>query len=287
MRAHNIRHSSDVHEPNKPTPTKISLDWSGCMPAPCGLKLPPAMPEDDWCVVGHTLGEATTAAQWWIGDWWAFGEHRYGDRRALVTSEDWDGPNYFSCMNAASVCRAFTTSRRREVLSFGHHREVAGLPSEDADALLDWAEESIGRTGKPQSIRALREERARREHDRASGLQVKAEPESNHPVSMALHVEQVPIEPRHISLKIVQEPQAKSARAPMPAAQTGESALDSFRRCLSVISIADGVEMAALVDPVLIAANVHLSNAARRQIDAFLTALGIQHTLPGPSARSV
>lgn len=42
-------------------------------------------------------------------------------------------------MSTASVCRGFETSRRREVLSFTHHREVAALPPMEADELLDQA----------------------------------------------------------------------------------------------------------------------------------------------------
>jgi hypothetical protein len=36
-------------------------------------------------------------------------------------------------------------SRRRDVLSFTHHAEVAALPPADADALLDWCEETRNR----------------------------------------------------------------------------------------------------------------------------------------------
>jgi hypothetical protein len=61
---------------------------------------------------------------------------------------------------AASVCRAFETSCRHEVLSFGHHKEVSGR--EDADELLDWAQETIAATGKPRSTRELRAEVSRR-----------------------------------------------------------------------------------------------------------------------------
>jgi hypothetical protein len=47
-------------------------------------------------------------------------------------------------MNAAGVCRAFETSRRREDLSFQHHAEVAALPPDEADALLaDLANETV------------------------------------------------------------------------------------------------------------------------------------------------
>ena len=35
---------------------------------------------------------------------------------------------------------SFETSRRREVLSFGHHTVCASLPPDEADKVLDWAE---------------------------------------------------------------------------------------------------------------------------------------------------
>jgi hypothetical protein len=50
--------------------------------------------------------------------WWAYGEARYGERKAIVDAEDWEGPSFEAAMNGASVCRKFETSRRREVLSF-------------------------------------------------------------------------------------------------------------------------------------------------------------------------
>src|SRR5262249_55648987 len=104
--------------------------------------------------------ELENCVSWWIGDWWAFGEHRYGSRKALVEADNWRGPAYQTCANAASVCRSFEPSRRREVLSFTHHAKVAG--DDNADALLDWCEEAILETGKPRSVRALHEERERR-----------------------------------------------------------------------------------------------------------------------------
>lgn len=112
-----------------------------------GWLLPETMTQEDWLRAGRLLGEIKGSVQWWIGDWWAFGEHRYGERKALVEAEDWDAPDFQTCMNAASVCRAFReTSRRREVLGFAHHAEVAGLAPPDADALLDWAEENRAST---------------------------------------------------------------------------------------------------------------------------------------------
>jgi len=74
-------------------------------------------------------GRAALRTNWWLGDWWAFGAARYGERRALVDGENWDGPSFKTCAIAGSVARVFETSRRREVLSFKHHAEVAALPA--------------------------------------------------------------------------------------------------------------------------------------------------------------
>ena len=48
---------------------------------------------------------------------WAYGEHNYGDRAAPVKADDWEGPSFGTCANAASVCRRFETSSRDEVVA--------------------------------------------------------------------------------------------------------------------------------------------------------------------------
>lgn len=126
-------------------------------------QLPENLSEADWTKAGHALARIEGSISWWLGDWWAYG-HTYGERKALVESEEWEGPTFQACMNAACVCRSFETSRRREVLSFNHHREV--LPIEDPqvqDRFLDWCEEGVSLNGgKPRSTRELR--RAVREY---------------------------------------------------------------------------------------------------------------------------
>ena len=87
------------------------------------------------------LCDAARSTLWCFGDWWAYGEHRYGDRKALVESEDWFGPTFQTCADAAWVCQKFETSRRREVLQINYHREVAALPRRTADRLLAWCED--------------------------------------------------------------------------------------------------------------------------------------------------
>jgi hypothetical protein len=104
---------------------------------------PPAeLTLEEWRQHGVVLARIHTGVTWWLGDWWAYGQHRYGERKALVDDDTWDGPAFQTCMHAAVVCRAFETCRRRDVLSFNHHTEVAGLVARLADELLDWCEES-------------------------------------------------------------------------------------------------------------------------------------------------
>lgn len=133
-----------------------------------GWDLPDDLSETEWLAAGEMLGKVERSVSWWLGDWWAFGENRYGQRKNIVESEEWSGPAYQTCMDTASVCRAFETSRRREVLGFTHHREVAALPSNEADELLDWCEETIKLTGKPRSTKELRAEVSKRRNDRSA-----------------------------------------------------------------------------------------------------------------------
>ena len=72
----------------------------------------------------------------------------YGERKAIVEAEDWDGPAYQTCREAAVVSAAFPEMfRRRNNLTFSHHKKVAALPPAEADALLDWCEETIKAPG--------------------------------------------------------------------------------------------------------------------------------------------
>jgi hypothetical protein len=119
---------------------------------PTGYELPENLSDGAWLDVGRALGRVRGSVTWWVGDWWAYGEHAYGERKAMVEAEDWEGPRFQTCMDAAMVCSAFTTSRRREALSFTAHREVLPLPLQYQDQVLTWAEE-----GK-RSTREIRDE---------------------------------------------------------------------------------------------------------------------------------
>ena len=59
------------------------------------------------------LARLRAAYPWWLGDWWAYGEARYGERKAIVEFEDWEGPSFQTCVNASNVAKRFEINRRR------------------------------------------------------------------------------------------------------------------------------------------------------------------------------
>jgi hypothetical protein len=118
------------------------------------LNLPADLPFDRWRAIGQALAHAAGHLQWWIADWWAFGQHRYGER--YQTAEEHLPFSAHTCETYASVARAFAeTSRRLEVLTFTHHQLVAGRDPAQADELLAWCAEPVATGGKPRSTRAL------------------------------------------------------------------------------------------------------------------------------------
>jgi hypothetical protein len=117
------------------SPSKIILSVPFGDLSLTGLSLPDNLTHAQWVDVGHTLASSNSVLQLAIGDWWVFGSHKYGDRRTVVEVEDWTGPSFEICRNCADVSLALETSRRSKI-SFSHHREVAALPLDEADALL-------------------------------------------------------------------------------------------------------------------------------------------------------
>jgi len=98
---------------------------------PTSYSLPETMSVDQWLEVGRALGRVRGSVMWWIGDWWAYGEHAYGERANAINSDDWEGPAYQSCKNAAVVCRRFERSSREYGLSFRVHQALAPIPDDE------------------------------------------------------------------------------------------------------------------------------------------------------------
>ena len=89
---------------------------------------------EQWLEIGNNLMQATQNIMWWLGDWWNFGEHKYGELAAQALSMNIP---YSTFSSAAAVSRAFPLDRRVDGLSWSHHKEVAFMDDEDVqDGLL-------------------------------------------------------------------------------------------------------------------------------------------------------
>lgn len=104
---------------------------------PTGLALPDDLSIEEWTDYGERLFAMERGVMWAIGDWWRFGEHRYGERAAQALNGHY---SYGTFKNAAWVAGAIERSRRRDLLTFGHHQSVAALPTREQDYWLTEAE---------------------------------------------------------------------------------------------------------------------------------------------------
>lgn len=107
--------------------------------------LPDGLNIGQWLAVGETLQRMERSVMWWLGDWWRYGKRNYGDMAEQASKDhvkDITGHTYGVVTNAATVAKTFEVSRRRENLPFSYHQEVASLPAEDAESLLDEVEQT-------------------------------------------------------------------------------------------------------------------------------------------------
>lgn len=121
------------------------------------LSLPANLPFDRWQEVGRELAAREKVLNWWIGDWWAFGERAYGEARAQAAAVAAFG-SYDMIRNCGWVASKFEVACRHADLSFTHHQEVAGLGHEDAQRLLAAAEAPVAAGEKPIPVSKLRSE---------------------------------------------------------------------------------------------------------------------------------
>ena len=107
---------------------------------PVGLEVTGDPPLSAWADALLDMRSRERGMQWAIGDPMLFGKERYGEEYSQVLdAADYEDQTLLSCQWVAS---RFGIFRRRKSLSFSHHLEVASLPPEQADALLDEAERS-------------------------------------------------------------------------------------------------------------------------------------------------
>lgn len=137
------------------TPIPVDLPHGSTL-YPTALELPPDLTLDAWGAIGAQLAKIEKGLQWALGDWWAYGFHQYGERKAIAKAKCI--PYEFgSLMNLGYVARRVATSLRNEALSFNHHYAVAKLEPEDQTKWLDRAARS------KWSVKTLRQQMCERE----------------------------------------------------------------------------------------------------------------------------
>jgi len=102
------------------------------------LVLPENLSRAKWERIGKELRRVEGATQWWIGDWWNY-PAQYGERKAIVEANE-DLPAFQSCVNAGNVAAKIETNRRRLLVPWSVHAEVAALEPDQQDTLLAEAE---------------------------------------------------------------------------------------------------------------------------------------------------
>jgi hypothetical protein len=136
LAVHTVRQPEDTGVARRASPA-IAVPDRRNRPLRTGMRFDPLMPIDRWKVVGARLAAYSDAASWWLGDWLAFGQAKYG--RRYKEGIALTGLEYQTLRNYATVARRFDVSRRRDNLSFQHHAEVCALSDEDQDHWLDQA----------------------------------------------------------------------------------------------------------------------------------------------------
>ena len=102
-----------------------------------GVRFDPLLPFESWKEFGGRLGLYANATSWWLGDWLAFGQMKYGRRYKEAVAAT--GLDYQTLRNYAVVARRFEPSRRRPDLTFQHHADLCALPDDEQDRWLDRA----------------------------------------------------------------------------------------------------------------------------------------------------
>jgi N6-adenosine-specific RNA methylase IME4 len=121
-------------------------------------QLPQEMSFEQWRMCGLALIEIGSAVAWWIGDWWAYGEHAYGERIAALRDGLFEGEYTYSTLKTYGwVSRSVEKSTRVDLLTHRHHLEIAALPHAEQKKWLARALKGDG-DGKPWSAAKLRAE---------------------------------------------------------------------------------------------------------------------------------
>lgn len=134
-----------------------------------GLTMPEDLTHELWEKIGYGLAAMTGALQWAVGDWWAYGYHKYGKRKSVAVAKSL--PYEFgTLMNLGTVSRSVSPSRRNEVLSWSHHAAVASLEPEEQ---TKWLRKAARGKYSVKKLREMMHERRERDFDDDEGLRAR------------------------------------------------------------------------------------------------------------------
>jgi hypothetical protein len=115
------------------TEIEASLKKISAKVKPSALIIPEKATLEQWTDIGRKLYHTGQTMTWWLADWAAYGDREYGQLKEFCEIQ---GMNYQSIRDIAYVAANVELSRRRDNLSFTHHREVAALPAREQSKWL-------------------------------------------------------------------------------------------------------------------------------------------------------
>lgn len=101
--------------------------------------MPTPLTVQSWLAEGRVHADERSVASWRFADWLAAGERAFG-REALASAAELTGCSPEKISNYLTVSKTYPDFCQRKRLTFSHHLEVARLPKDVADRLLDAAE---------------------------------------------------------------------------------------------------------------------------------------------------
>jgi hypothetical protein len=104
--------------------------------SPTSYQLPEDLTYGEWEQIGDRLRQILNAAMWWLGEWWRYGEHRYGERAHQAAPLGYKAD---TLRRAARVCERVPPEERDERLTFGHYVALARLEVRPRGRIRDQA----------------------------------------------------------------------------------------------------------------------------------------------------
>lgn len=100
----------------------------------------PNITYETWLALGEAFGRLRKASSWWIGDWFIFGDYRWGEKAAAAEHLAGVSPHRLAAI--CRTCMYVPKSRRRLSLPFSYHTEVSRLMPEEQTRFLTLAEDN-------------------------------------------------------------------------------------------------------------------------------------------------